>query len=293
MYWVTTLVVLTIIIPSGLYAQAMLKEQQVVVSAAKNINYVIENFLLIPPHYLSNNAIPIIPVAWTLFFEMFFYYTFGLLLILNRKLYLPALCFIFVSLILLKPHLLHFHLTDKIYPYINMYGNDIILEFIFGCFIAEQYLARKMLTTKVATLMVILSGLAIILSYHGNFFPIASSIQALQYGVPSAFIVFGILSLEANNAIKIPDFLVRLGDSSYSIYLTHLSIFLVILIALLKQTERYIHLSGNLAVFISWILCIFLGYLSFNYVEKPITKWLKRSTNKNKVLPAVKQLNEA
>ena len=284
MYWVTTLVVLIIIIPSGLYAQALLEKQQIIISSVKNMNYITENFLLIPPYYLSNNTTPIIPVAWTLFFEMFFYYIFGLLLMFNRKIYLPALCFIFGSLVLSNLYFLHFHITNKICHYINIYGNDIILEFIFGCFIAEQYLAGKMLTTNVAVSMVILSGLAIILSYHGTFFPISPSIQALQHGVPSAFIVFGILSLETNNAIKIPNFLIRLGDSSYSIYLTHLSIFLAILIALLKQTEKYIHLSGNLAVFISWIFCIFLGHLSFNYIEKPITKWLRRSTHKNKAL---------
>src|SRR3989338_4844300 len=95
MYWITLFFVLLIIIPSGLYTHAMLEKQQTVVHAVKGVRYLIENFFLIPPNAWSSGVSPIVAVSWTLFFEMFFYYTFGCLLVFNRKIYLPALCFIF------------------------------------------------------------------------------------------------------------------------------------------------------------------------------------------------------
>lgn len=59
---------------------------------------------------------------------------------------------------------------------------------------------------------------------------------------------------------------------------------LVILIALLKQIEKYIPVPGDLAVFVSWMVCVFLGYLSFIYIEKPITKWLKRNMDNREAM---------
>jgi len=280
MYWIVALTVLFIIIPSGLYSQIMLEKQQIVVSASHNLKYVIENLLLLPPFYVTKGIIPpIVAVAWTLFLEMFFYIIFGILLIFNRKIFLPTLCSIFVCLILLKFYFLNFNIVNIFSPYVNFYGEDIILEFLFGCFIAELYLADKLLSNNVAILLLVLSILAILSSYHRHLIPIKSLMKSIQYGIPSAFIVLAVLSLEINRKIKIPAFLTRLGNSSYSIYLTHLSIFLVIFISLFKQIEKYIYIPSDLVVIALWVACVFLGCLVYEYIEKPITIWLRCFNN--------------
>ena len=290
MYWITILIVLALIVPTGIYAYALPVDKQCVVSSSVDV---FRNLLLIPS-FSPKGECPIVGVSWTLLFEMFFYYSFALLLIFHEKIYLPALCFIFTSLILTSLCINDFHVHNGFTSYFAFLGNDIILEFIFGCFLAEQFLAGHVLTYIIAGLVILFSIMAILLSYHGTFIDI-SPIRAVRWGIPSAFIVFGLLSLEANGAIKIPKALIKLGDSSYSIYLTHLSIYLMLIIVALKQAKNYMHISGDIAVFAAWAACVLLGYLTYQYVEKPVTKWLKKfnATNATKErFPAIPVLSK-
>lgn len=275
-YWLTTLVALFVIIPSGLFAYAMPVKQQYVIEALRHSDYVLKSFLLIPSVVFAS---PIVAVAWTLLYEMFFYYAFSIMLFFNKKLYLNVLFVVFITLVLLNHYFANLHLTNSLSFYVTFYGNDIILEFIFGCFIAEQYLQGKMLTTNVAVPAVILSVLGLILSYHGNFISL-ESIRAIKWGIPSVFLVFGLLSLEYNGILKVPTFLIRLGDSSYSIYLTHLSIFLILYISFIKWIHQYISISGDLAILTAWPVCVLGGHLTFIYIERPLLKWCRKLSPK-------------
>ena len=97
-YWLMTLIVVLLIIPSGLYSYALPESQLAVVDAIKSTSYLFKSFLLIPINDTSFNPPvvgPVIGVAWTLVYEMFFYYVFSLVLLCNRKYYLPVLIGIF------------------------------------------------------------------------------------------------------------------------------------------------------------------------------------------------------
>jgi len=292
MYLLVTLIVFLIIIPSGLYLNGSIDDDYLrFLEATKEGSYLLSNLLLIPYFYLTDKSLPpITGVTWTLIYEMFFYYIFCFLLMTPRKVYLQIACIIFSALTLSAYAIEHFHLNGLAFCYINFYGNDLILEFIFGCFIAEQYLAGKTLTINVSWSLLMLGILEILLSYRGLNSTNLSHFRSLYWGLPSALIVFSLLSLEKEGAIKIPRFLTGWGDASYSTYLTHYTISLVIINAAFKKITNHFPaifdslIINTLIVCMICILCIKVGQLSFKYIEKPMTAFLKKHLLKPKRL---------
>ena len=103
----------------------------------------------------------------------------------------------------------------------------INVEFIAGFALALFMMKRQVprpLTVMIAGVIGILVFGAIdvyFLSYgwHSN--------TILVYGIPSVMILAGAIELERAQRIRVPRFMVLLGDASYSIYLVHLPVLLV------------------------------------------------------------------
>lgn len=289
-YWLASIIMLLCILPSGLYSYALPAGDNFVVSSVNNFKYVVNSFLLVPTHGLDNKVLPpIISVAWTLVYEMFFYYIFSLLLFFNRKTYLKILCAIFTSLLFMNyiintSHFMPFAKTSAFSFYLAAYGKDIILEFIFGCFIAERYLAGKILSINLAILCMSIAISMLVISYHipeQHYWElkgiaklsIVYHVRAVGLGIPSMLLVYATLSLENQKRIIIPSVLVKLGNASYSIYLIHLSISLVLLLSFFKKFNSYVGIPGDVAVLIAWVINVTLGCLTYKYIEKPLTRF--------------------
>ncbi len=166
----------------------------------------IKAFLLIP-----QERGPLV-VSWTLTSEILFYLMFGAMLFSKYK---KVAITTFVSWMLLSALSIIF--VPKNYV-VNSLLYPTNIEFLYGMLVAYLVLNYHIKLEKVLILLGITGTIiAMFNAIHGYL----EVNRIFAYGLPSALIILGCVSLELKQKVKTPKFLTFLGDSSYSIYLTH------------------------------------------------------------------------
>jgi exopolysaccharide production protein ExoZ len=228
--------------------------------------YLICSYLLIP----SFNGMyfqPLLGQGWTLSFEMFFYLVFGcaiLLKLTSGK--LPFLAAAFAVLVLLG----RFLAPNSGMRY--LLTNPIILEFLFGVFVAEVIMRlpairSDRLARRLPIVTMSLGALALLCTVK---LQNADSMRFAFYGIPAFFIVLGAAMLGSASA---PRLLVYLGDCSYSIYLTHV-FFALAYASALKHLPIFYRLPPDAAIVLAGTITIALSSFSYSLLERPLTKAL-------------------
>lgn len=155
-------------------------------------------------------AVPYLKAAWSLCYEMLFYMAAATALVTGKGRWLIAAFLVLFAANLVAPS-----------PLAGFLGYPLIFDFLFGLAIT-----RLSLTARVGA-PALLAGMAIIPFAPAVLF--ADDIigrsdwtvvaRVLWWGIPSALIVYGALSLERFATSKVA---ILIGDASYAIYLTHL-----------------------------------------------------------------------
>ncbi|KAF1051302.1 MAG: hypothetical protein GAK43_02465 [Stenotrophomonas maltophilia] len=200
---------------------------------------------------------PILPVGWTLNFEMLFYLLFALSFLVNERwrLGLVSVLVLLTSLVLAKE------------PYIsNFYRNPIIVEFLLGLGLAEVYRRGWLrLPTPLALGLALLATLCILR------YPAEPSWRLLTWGVPSAVLVAACVALEPWFAGR--RLLKSLGDWSYSVYLLH--------VIVLWLGSYWLHARLGLDPYQTLAVCLpvilLLSWLSFEWIEVRMGRGLKHA----------------
>lgn len=207
---------------------------------------------------------PVLPVGWTLNYEMFFYAIFAFALFLRKPL-LP----IVISLLLLAVVL------GRIIPITETplaVLSPLILEFGAGLCIARLALTGWRFTPRTAAILFVVSLLALV---GTSLLPsdMLERWRLLLWGVPGALLVFAGVSLEPWFARRKWDLARSLGDASYSIYLSH-----GFMLALLGIVAIKIGLHGITGAAVAFALAIVasgaFGLVVHRLVEQPITRYL-------------------
>lgn len=252
LYWMVTIIYIMLITPF---------------KHSFSVEHIIKSILLMP-----HQTLPIVGVAWTLEYEILFYLLFGLM-ILNRKVFYPAFLIWFFTIIF-------FFISPSLEPDYLMVGkifNPINLEFLAGCGVGIL-ITKNILNFKWIPRVCISAGIiGICISVIINYFGIWEFHRAIGWGIPSAVLIFGLVKLELSQKIRIPQIFVYLGNSSYSIYLTHL----ITLLIFSKIIEK-IGIFFNPAVVgmfyaVSCILSVVLGCAAHSLFEKPIMNYFKQN----------------
>lgn len=145
-------------------------------------------------------------------YEMFFYGIFAVCLMLPSRFRLGALSATLVGLVVLGTVLG----TDG--AVLKTYTNPLLLEFLAGVVIG--YAWRRGYAPRDGRAWACLA-----IGVAGLVYAAVTGIdeetqRVLYWGLPSALIVLGALEVKFMEAVNAP--LLRIGDASYSIYLTHL-----------------------------------------------------------------------
>ena len=169
------------------------------------------SFLLLP----QNQQNPLVGQAWTLIYEMYFYYVFTALLLVPERFMTAALLSWATALIIVS---LTFPAVSS-WPVLATIKDPICLEFVLGALVGKivcsgfkQY-ARQAIIVGTAT--IVISATCIPRSYG-----IESWARVLLFGLPSAILTYGAVASEGR--VRLPRWLARLGDCSYSLYLIHM-----------------------------------------------------------------------
>ena len=262
LYWILTLTAAAL----ALAAPSLLR------STRFDCSHLIASLLFLPwPNPASHGSLqdlmtPLIVPGWTLNFEIFFYATFGLCLLLPLKIR-PLVTLLLFTLVI--GTILRFRAHSATLAF---YDPSLILEFILG--IATAYIIGKgrCLPPIIAFPALAISVSALIfcdLEFSG-------ADRLLISGLPAALILYSLVSLEMRKRWPCLHWTVIIGDATYSIYLTHIFVlagFRIIFTKIDFPLESGV--SQGLFVVMALTACILTGLLTYYGVERPIGKGLK------------------
>ncbi len=225
-------------------------------------NNLISTYLLFPGHTMING------VSWTLTYELFFYLLFSLAFIISQKKYalLAALTYGFVLILL---PVFNYNYTNQ-----NLWANLVTFpmntEFILGILAALIItgLPHKlnMLFIVGGTIIFLLNGVII----DTGFILVNNSFnRVILFGIPSFFIITGLVNYELNKIVSVPKLLMKLGEASYSLYLLHLPLLIAAFKMINKLNIKSNFLIHCLSILIVCVIC-YTSILFYKFVEKPI-----------------------
>ncbi|WP_062015777.1 acyltransferase [Aureimonas sp. AU4] len=161
---------------------------------------------------------PLHPVSWTLMWEMRFYLMVALLvLVFGRNMKLGFLAWLGYEAAAMSGLL----------PF-SSFANPIMLEFMYGVAIGLLILKGWTSPAPAATFALGVLGLLAAGFYTGGDATTVGLTRMYVYAVPAALALYGLLSMEARGRTTPVDRIGWLGDISYSLYLWHFPIFLVL-----------------------------------------------------------------
>jgi peptidoglycan/LPS O-acetylase OafA/YrhL len=176
------------------------------------------NYEWINSFFLLFNHTQMTQITWTLSFELYFYIIFSLIIFHRKFVYLGVLTVIVAFFNQLKLVNINNDLLGK------YYFSPLILEFFFGV-ITAVLIVKKIQFSKKLALAIILVGLISFVLFSFDFgipYYLIRSHRSLIFGIPAFLIILGLTQLEANSQIfKIPNYLIKLGDASYILYIIH------------------------------------------------------------------------
>ena len=226
---------------------------------------VVRSLLLLPQQNL-----PLLLVAWTLVYELFFYLLFAAALRWLRDADLPRALLIWAVIVVAGRLVLG---PGKDQPMLSLVVSPLLLEFILGCFVA-LYVTQLSRPTARASLACGMAGFAIgtaALALRAETFPLGWG-RVLIYGTSSALIVAGIVALERTGERRPPKPLVALGDASYSLYLSHVPVIAVVGLLWHRLATTSTPAAHVAALAAGFAAALAGGVASFHLIERPLLR---------------------
>jgi len=233
------------------------------------VPYVVSSLFFVPYRNSLGEVQPLLIPGWTLSYEMFFYLLFALALALRLgvvRLLTPVMIILTIIGIFHQPS----------WPAISVLLDPLLLEFLAGVVLGHFALKVFRMNLALSACMGIAS-LGILLVVPLGEFPGA---RLVQWGIPAALLVQSVLAIEYRYGDSWPQWSLLLGDASYSLYLGHLLVF-VLLTNLLEKSHIITRgvfrwQSEFLTVVVLFFGSIFASLLTYRLLEKPINDKLRR-----------------
>lgn len=209
---------------------------------------------------------PLLALGWSLNYEMYFYVIFAVLMCMKslRAVMIGLSLYLIVSVI-----------SAMIFPdfpvALDFWFSHFVLEFLAGAWIAYLFVNDIRLPRWfLIPFMVISAGLLCLLALP--VFQGSDIGMALRFCI-GALLVGGVVLPRHAEYREPSKILTVLGDSSYSLYLSH-----PFVIGGMKLVWIMLGLTMSLWIYVgvTLVACLIGGYLSYRLVEKPALECLKR-----------------
>jgi peptidoglycan/LPS O-acetylase OafA/YrhL len=217
---------------------------------------------------------PLLAVGWTLVFEMYFYLVFAVFLAVR----LPILAGLFTWVIILI--VITMAAPDQVAasPILRVVTSPLTAEFMIGLVAGTLWRHRRTPGAAVA-LVIGVAGLLYSIGYLAPAVSLATSAQLDLwrvgiFGLPCAFIIYGLSGLENRYRIRLPSPFILVGDASYAIYLSH-----VLVISTVGRALALSALAGSvraslMLIAFGWIGANLGGILLHLLFERPTLRSL-------------------
>lgn len=222
------------------------------------------SFLLLP-----QQTPPILSVAWTLVFEIYFYLIFAATLFLNPIKQLLALTIFFMGCVFTG---LFFETDHYLFRFIT---SDSLLEFLAGMLLASLWPFFPKLKIMIPVFLFLLFGWLVLHAEHGP-------TRFINLGIPAILLFIVLLFIEKTHLTISKRFAVFIGGISYALYLVHVPI--------IAGLPKLLPLAGieltpvfalSLAIFLSLVGGVILHY----GFEIPVQKMLHQHFNLKSKIP--------
>jgi exopolysaccharide production protein ExoZ len=210
------------------------------------------------PTLAGDRILPVVLQAWTLLYEMMFYILIAASLLVEQR-----YRWRFIAATLCGLAALHVLLPEA--HIVSMTDPNILLEFLAGVLLGVLWKRYDIPSAWALLFLVIgLIGFADSEYFHPNVPPM------LKFGIPSVLVVAGAVYYEKTKSVPNIRILRVLGEASYSIFLWHVWVSLILEGFLLHlhlplKAQFILEMTGT--VFFSCLICI--------WVERPITEYLR------------------
>lgn len=229
--------------------------------------YAAKSFLLIP-----QDVPPMLGLGWTLIHEMFFYLVFAGLLFLPRK-YLPSALGIWAVVTIFGAQLVEPAAYAR--NLFELISSPLSLEFIAGGLAGYLVTKGQIWTPKILILSgAILACLGLLLFPNieiGSY----TTRRVAVFTLPFLLMTYGWVGCELQDKLSAPQWLIRLGDWSYSLYLTHYIVLVTLrrIYRMFVPDQLKVGAEGVLDNFIfavlALLLCIITAAIFYSFVERP------------------------
>ena len=202
---------------------------------------------------------PVVIQGWTLNYEVFFYLSFAIALLLPAPRRLLALTVLFGALILAGIAL---HPTGVA---AGVYTRPLLLEFLAGAWLCRAW-QRGLLPAGYGAATLAIAGLLAFAAQVG--IGPSGDWRCLTWGLPALLVVAGALGLEDGKKLPSLPGLLLLGNGSYALYLTHL-----LVQRPLQPVLRPLPLPLALPLMLA--ACIMVALVVHFRVEQPLARMLR------------------
>lgn len=226
----------------------------------------ISSFFLLPSEHG-----PLILVAWSLIHELWFYLAFSLLLLFfPEKRLLPALLIWAFGIlginVLVDVGSLNSGWAVVLHP--------LTLEFIFGAMagLAIRSNFAEKLPSVALKILAAAALVAATLVFAFGALKNGFLVRALVFGSLYGLLVLSTTALEFKRALAPPRFLIRIGDASYTIYLSHVLI-LSAIGRLWMLTGPGVGFADNgIALIVMLFAVLAYGLMAYRLIENPLVE---------------------
>jgi peptidoglycan/LPS O-acetylase OafA/YrhL len=272
-YYLTSL--LSVIVPTVAYLRSGLPLRDWLVRLGTGF---VDTLVVLPTSAKPLGYAPLLVIGWTLAFEWLFYLLFCGLIVLRVRPKALAMCAL-IGLLVCAGAL---HRSGD--ARLRFVTNPIMLEFLLGVLICALHrgAARLPRWLPATCLALGLAGYAYAVRF--GFGEVSELIptwtgrvgleRVVRWGLPSALIVAGCVLLEAHGALRrlwANRLLQQTGDASYSLYLTHLTVFALFAVA--YQTLGFV-VPADGAVLLQLAVAVAVSLAFYHHVEEPLLRAL-------------------
>ncbi len=227
-----------------------------------SLTNIFSTYLLFPGHGMVNG------VSWTLSYELFFYLLFCFAFIIKNKKNSFGLAISYAAAVILLP--LGGYNYNNESPWLSLITSPMNVEFLMGVTVVVLLpcISKKISIPFICLGSIIFLLDGILTNMHYTLFPNSFN-RVVFFGVPSFFIITGLVKYELSHSVKPYKIFLLLGESSYSLYLIHLPLIVASFKVIAKLNMQDKTLLHNIPILIIGIICL-ISIKFYKFVEKPI-----------------------
>lgn len=244
------------------------------------------DYLSAPPFFGYN----LLPPAWTLSYEVAFYGLFLSALVLSRKFRVMNAIIIVVSLMMaiqmvlsgsvsLNTYRMMVYPDNHLRPILALLSSPMLIEFVYGMLAYCLYRHVRLPATEfVQVFLIVIFSASVILLCSGALLPTGSVEPSfkimhgpLHWGVIAFVLISSAAMYEKTFGLFVSRTLNRLGDISYSIYLTQWIWFKV-----LFNLHIFQKMNGLSKFVLTGLVILFASYLTHILIERSFVRFSRK-----------------